>query len=49
MQATIIATSYRNKFVVITNEEPEPIRGGIEMALFLILYLCPQNLWKYIL
>jgi hypothetical protein len=39
MQATIVATSYRNEFVVITNEEPKPIRGRTEMAI--ISYTLP--------
>jgi len=39
MQATIVTTSYQNEFVVITNEEPKPIRGGTKMAI--ISYTLP--------
>ncbi len=39
MQATNVATSSRSKLVVITNEEPEPIKGGVEMAI--ISYTLP--------
>jgi len=33
MQAIIVATSSRNKCVIIINEEPEPIRRGANMAI----------------
>jgi hypothetical protein len=39
MQATNVATSSRSKLVVITNEELEPIKGGVEMAI--ISYTLP--------
>jgi hypothetical protein len=39
MQAIITATSSRNEFVVITNEEPKPIKGGAKMAI--ISYTLP--------
>ncbi len=39
MQATIVATSSWNEFVVIPNEEPEPIRRRTKMAI--ISYTLP--------
>jgi hypothetical protein len=39
MQTTNVATSSQSKLVVIINEEPKPIKGGIKMAI--ISYTLP--------
>ncbi len=37
MQATIVATSFRNELVVTTTKELEPIQGGTKLAIVVVV------------